>query len=159
MTAAKTIDPKRIDRVLARHPQGKPTALVNLLHDLQAEFRYLPELAMEKAASYLNVPNGQLFRVATFYESFHLKPRGKHIATVCTGTACHVRGAPKLTDHISREFEIPVGGTTKNMELTLETVNCVGACALGPLLILDGEYHGNMSPAKLDRTLKTIKRG
>jgi len=158
MTAAPVPDIKSIDRVLARHPRSDTAALVNILHDLQAEFGFLPEKVLRRAATYIGVPQVQLFRVATFYEGFHLKPRGKHICTVCMGTACHVRGAPKLIDHIERQFKVSVGNTTEDMHLTLESVNCVGACALGPLVMIDGDYHGNMSASKLDKILKPLKR-
>ena len=150
---ASPIDPKRIDLVLSRHPQGAQGSLVNVLHDLQAEFRYLPKEALAKAAEHLDVPAAHLYGVATFYESFHLKPRGDHVCTVCMGTACHVRGAPRLLEQAERDLEIPSGQTTKDMQFTLEHVNCVGACALGPLVIIDGKYHGNMSPDRLSRVL------
>jgi NADH-quinone oxidoreductase subunit E len=157
MTSASPVDTKRVKRILERHPQGDASALVNVMHDLQAEFRYLPQEALLLAAEHLDVPEVQTFRVATFYEGFHLKPRGEHVCTVCMGTACHVRGAPRIVDQLERDFDVRAGGTTKDMQLTLEMVNCVGACALGPLLILDGEYHGNMTAAKLDRVFKPLK--
>ncbi|MBW1871587.1 MAG: NAD(P)H-dependent oxidoreductase subunit E [Deltaproteobacteria bacterium] len=158
MTAAPATDIKSIDKILARHPRSETAALVNILHDLQAEFGFLAEKVLRRAAVYIGVPQVQLFRVVTFYEGFHLKPRGKHICTVCVGTACHVRGASKLVDHIERQFKVRVGNTTNDMQLTLESVNCVGACALGPLVMIDGSYHGNMSASKLDKILKPLKR-
>ncbi|MBW1807624.1 MAG: NAD(P)H-dependent oxidoreductase subunit E [Deltaproteobacteria bacterium] len=158
MTAAPATDIKSIDKILARHPRSETAALVNILHDLQAEFGFLAEKVLRRAAVYIGVPQVQLFRVVTFYEGFHLKPRGKHICTVCVGTACHVRGASKLVDHIERQFKVSVGNTTNDMQLTLESVNCVGACALGPLVMIDGSYHGNMSASKLDKILKPLKR-
>ena len=130
--------------------------LVNVLHDLQAEFRYLPEEALRMAAEHLGVPAARIFGVATFYEGFHLKPRGEHICTVCMGTACHVRGSPRLLDQLERDFGVKAGQTTGDLKVTLETVNCVGACALGPLVIVDGEYHGNMSTAKLGKLVGAV---
>jgi NADH-quinone oxidoreductase subunit E len=94
--------------------------------------------------------------MATFFRAFSLKPRGKHICTVCLGTACHVRGAPKLVEKLERDLQVQAGETTADMNITLETVNCVGACALGPLVILDGEYHGNISSAKLDKVMAKV---
>lgn len=150
-------DSKQVQQVLARHPK-QARSMVNLLHDLQSEFRYLPEDALTQAAQHLNVPQAQLFGVATFYEGFHLKPRGEHICTVCMGTACHVRGAPRLVEQAERDLAIKVGNTTGDLQFTLEQVNCVGACALGPLVIVDGKYQGNMSPDKLSRSIKKMKK-
>jgi NADH-quinone oxidoreductase subunit E len=93
--------------------------------------------------------------VATFYRSLSLKPRGKHIGTVCVGTACHVRGGQRIVDEISREFGIGPGETTQDLNFTLETVNCLGCCAIGPILVLDGEYHGQMTP---QRSLALLRR-
>ncbi len=148
--AAISIDPGKIADLLARHPR-EPSSLVNVLHDLEGEFRYLPEEALRQTALHLNLSCSQVFGVATFFEGFHLKPRGKHICTVCMGTACHVRGAPRLLEELERELEVKSGGTTADLLVTLQEVNCVGACALGPLIIVDGEYHGNMTPSKLTR--------
>ncbi|MBN2496752.1 MAG: NAD(P)H-dependent oxidoreductase subunit E [Deltaproteobacteria bacterium] len=158
--SAPPVDIGRVDRVLARHPAGVQGELINVLHDLQAELRYLPRQALERAASHLGVPEAHLFGVATFYEGFHLEPRGEHICTVCMGTACHVRGAPRLVEQAERDLGIRAGQTTPDMRLTLETVNCVGACALGPLVIFDGKYHGNMTPDRLGRLIgKLAKKG
>jgi NADH-quinone oxidoreductase subunit E len=148
---------KQIKRVLARHEEGEAGALVNVLHELQSEFRYLPEEALRLTAEHLGVSEAHVFGVATFYEGFHLQPRGEHICTVCMGTACHVRGAPKLLDRLERDFGTLAGGTTADMKVTLETVNCVGACALGPLVIVDGEYNGNMTTARVEKLAKKIK--
>ena len=144
-----SIEPgSKVDELLSRHPR-EPSALVNVLHDLEGEFRYLPEEALRKTAAHLLLSCSQVFGVATFFEGFHLKPRGKHICTVCMGTACHVRGAPRLLDELERELKVKSGGTTEDRMVTLQEVNCVGACALGPLIIVDLEYHGNMTPDKL----------
>jgi NADH-quinone oxidoreductase subunit E len=135
-----------------------PAALLAILQDIQDQENYLPKEDIKKVAQELNVSLARVYSLATFFSSFSLEPRGKHICTVCMGTACHVRGAPKLVDHVKRQFDVPQSGTTSDMNLTLETVNCVGACALGPLVILDREYHGNMTSAKLDRVLKPLKQ-
>jgi NADH-quinone oxidoreductase subunit E len=158
MSAAPTIAPERIEQVLARHPAGQAGALVNVLHDLQAEFRYLPQPALEQAAGHLGIPQAQLFGVATFYEGFHLKPRGEHIVTVCMGTACHVRGAPRLLEQAERDLKIRTGQTTSDLQFTLEQVNCVGACALGPLAIVDTAYQGSMTPDKLGKLLRKLQQ-
>jgi NADH-quinone oxidoreductase subunit E len=152
---------KRAKDVLKKHPAGEASALVNVLHDIQGEFRYLPEEALQLAAEHLKISPAQVFGVASFFEGFHLKPRGEHICTVCMGTACHVRGAPRLLEQAERDLEIAPGQTTKDMQFTLEEVNCVGACALGPLVIIDGEYNGNMTPHRLTKLVdkKRKKKG
>ena len=156
MTAPQ-IDSTTIDTVLARHPAGDRSALVDVLHDLQSALRYLPPEALKAAAKHLAVPESALYEVATFYTGFHLKPRGEHVCTVCMGTACHVRGAPRLLDQLVRDLGVASGGTTADMSFTLEEVNCVGACALGPLVILDGEYQGTMSSAKLTKLIAPLR--
>jgi NADH-quinone oxidoreductase subunit E len=158
MSAAPSIDPKRIQRVLARYPEGDASLLVNLLHDLQAELRYLPEMALRAASDHLGIPEARVFGVATFYEGFHMEPRGEHVCTVCMGTACHVRGAPRLLEEAERDLGIRSGKTTKDLEFTLEHVNCVGACALGPLVIIDDQYHGHMTPDRLSRKIRKLRK-
>ena len=96
--------------------------------------------------------------MATFYESFHLEPRGEHICTVCMGTACHVRGAPRLLEQLERDLDIASGQTTPDLKFSIEEVNCVGACALGPLVIIDGEYHGNMTSGSLQKVVKKMRK-
>jgi NADH-quinone oxidoreductase subunit E len=149
---------KQAKDVLKKHPAGEPSALVNVLHDIQGEFRYLPEEALRLAAEHLEISAAQVFGVASFFEGFHLKPRGEHICTVCMGTACHVRGAPRLLEQAERDLKIASGQTTADMQFTLEEVNCVGACALGPLVIIDGEYNGNMTPHRLTKLVDKIKK-
>jgi NADH-quinone oxidoreductase subunit E len=149
---------KKAKDVLKKHAAGEPSALVNVLHDIQGEFRYLPEEALQLAAEHLKVSPAQVFGVASFFEGFHLKPRGEHICTVCMGTACHVRGAPRLLEQAERDLKIASGQTTADMQFTLEEVNCVGACALGPLVIVDGEYNGNMTPHRLTKLIEKKRK-
>jgi len=141
----------RVAAVLARYPARDPGDLVNILHDMQAELRYLPEPAMQATATYLRLPSAQVYGVASFYHGFHTEPRGEHTCTVCTGTACHVRGAPRLLEQLERDTGVAAGGTTPDLSLTVEEVSCVGACALGPLVIVDDEYHGHMTGDRLSR--------
>jgi NADH-quinone oxidoreductase subunit E len=105
-------------------------------------------------ARQLVIPASQIFHISTFYKAFSLKPKGKHICNVCLGTACHVRGAPLVLEELERKLRIKTGGTTEDGEFSLDTVNCLGACALGPLVTVDGEYFGNMSTAKVNRVLR-----
>jgi NADH-quinone oxidoreductase subunit E len=149
------MDPKTIDKIVERY-EAKPAALLAILQDIQSQENWLPREALERVAQKLGVPVTRVYGMATFFRAFSLKPRGKHICTVCLGTACHVRGAPKLVEKLERDLNVKAGETTADMNVTLETVNCVGACALGPLVILDGEYHGNMASAKLDKVMKNV---
>lgn len=154
--SAPAVDPARVEAVLANYPKGEPGSLVNVLHDLQSELRYLPEDALRMAASHLGLSAAQVFGVATFYEGFHTHPRGEHTCTVCMGTACHVRGARRLLEQLERDTGVPAGGTTPDLSLTIEEVNCVGACALGPLVLIDGDYHGHMTAEHLTRLVADL---
>jgi NADH-quinone oxidoreductase subunit E len=156
-TVEPAVDLAAVERILAAHPKER-RVLIMILQDVQQEYRYLPRAALERVAEALEVPRAQVFQLATFYRAFSLKPRGKHICTVCLGTACHVRGAPRLVEHIERKSGIKASETTPDLLLTLETVNCVGACALGPLVIVDGEYHGNMTLSGVEKLLKGLKQ-
>jgi len=133
-------------------------ALLAILQDVQAEANHLPREAMDRIAARLGVPLSRIYSMATFFETFHLEPRGRHICTVCMGTACHVRGAKRLVEQLERDLEISSGQTTADMQFTIEEVNCVGACALGPLVIVDGEYHGNMTSDRLSKVVKAVRK-
>jgi len=133
--------------------------LVPILQDIQSRCNYLPQDLLLELAEELAIPHSLVFSVATFYKAFSLTPRGKHIVSVCLGTACHVRGAPKVLDALERTLQIKPGTTGEDGAFTLETVNCVGACALGPIVVADGEYHGQMTLAKTDKIVTTLKAG
>jgi len=143
----------QVDSVLARY-QRDPGMLVAILQDVQAEHNYLPREALERVSEGLSVPLSQVYSVATFFKALSLEPRGRHLINVCLGTACHVRGAVKVLEAMERELAIKSGETTKDFAFTLETVNCVGACALGPVVIVDGEYHGQMNTEKVKGVLE-----
>jgi NADH:ubiquinone oxidoreductase subunit E len=128
--------------------------LIPVLQDINGKYNYLPELALKYISEKLEIPISQVYHVATFYKSFSLKPRGKHIIKVCLGTACHVRGTEKVVDELKRVLNVEPGETTEDGEYTLETVNCLGACALGPVMVLDDQYHGQMSSSKVKKILK-----
>jgi NADH-quinone oxidoreductase subunit E len=142
-----------LEAILARYDFDR-SHLIGILQDVQAKERYLPREALEYIAQRLKVPETEVYRLATFFTAFSLKPRGRHTCQVCMGTACHVRGAERLLETIKRELKVESGETTEDMRFTLETVNCLGACALGPIVVVDGEYHGQMSSSKLPRILK-----
>jgi NADH-quinone oxidoreductase subunit E len=136
----------------------KDGSLINALEEIQERFRYLPPEALILASERLGVPLSQAYSVATFYNAFSLKPKGKHCLNVCMGTACHVRGSVQVLERLESKLGIKSGGTTRDHLFTLETVNCLGACALGPILVTDGEYSGQMNPQKTDQLLKSILR-
>ena len=133
-------------------------SVIPILEEIQNRFRYLPPEALILASEYLDVPLSQAYAVATFYHAFSLKPKGKHCLNICMGTACHVRGSPQLLNRIETKLGIRAGGTTRDKLFTLETVNCLGACALGPIVVIDGEYSGHMTPQKSDALLRRIIR-
>ena len=133
---------------------GNHDSVISILQDIQSEYHYLPEHALRAVASQLGLPLIQICGVATFFKAFSLKPRGEHTVTVCLGTACHVRGAPAVLGEVIRQLGIEPGNTTEDMRFTLETVNCLGACALGPIMVIDGRYHGQMGPGKAKKILK-----
>ena len=143
-----------VNGVLTRY-RNDPALLISILQDIQAAYNYLPRESMERIAAGLKIPLTQVYSVATFFKAFSLKPRGRNLIHVCLGTACHVRGAARLRDKIQRVLNIEPGGTTPDFRFTLETVNCVGACALGPVVKINGKYHGQMTPHKVDALLKS----
>ena len=144
---------------IVREYGGTSDSLISILQDIQSEYHYLPEDALKVVANQLDLPLIQVYGVATFFKAFSLKPRGEHMVNICLGTACHVRGAQLVLDEVKRQLGIEPGETTENMQFTLGTVNCLGACALGPIMVVDGKYSGEMRPAKVKTTLrKYMKR-
>lgn len=141
-----------IQAIVAKY-NGDAGQLVSILQDVQAEYRYLPKEALEDVSRVLGVPVSQVYSVATFFRAFSLKPRGRHIVKVCLGTACHVRGAARVVEKMELDLGIKREETTEDARYTLETVNCVGCCALGPMVIVDDEYHGQMASDKVSPLL------
>ena len=138
-----------IDSYVSRKEQ-----LISLLQDVQAEFNYIPQDIIVKISQKLDIPLSQVFSVATFFQAFSLKPRGRHTVTICLGTACHVKGGQRLVDKMKRDFHIEPGETTDDERFTLETANCLGCCALGPVVVVDGKYESQVNQEKLDKILK-----
>jgi len=147
------MDNAKIDSILSRH-KGDASSLIQVLLEIQRENRWLPGEALERVSEKLQVPLNRIQHIVTFYKAFSLVPKGRHEINVCTGTACHVRGAPRLLDSIQDATGIGPGETDMDLKFSLETVNCVGCCALGPVIVIDGEYHGKMAPAQTDNILK-----
>jgi len=150
-------DYEKVKAIVDRYG-GKHDSVIAILQDVQAEYHYLPEHTLRAVASQLGLPLIQLCSVATFFKAFSLKPRGEHTVRVCLGTACHVRGAPAVLDEAKRQLDIEPDNTTDDMRFTLETVNCLGACALGPIVVVDDEYHGQVSPRKVKKVLSKYKK-
>ncbi len=145
-------------RAIVNKYHGRHDSLVSMLQDVQAEYHYLPGEAIKLVADLIGLPLIQVYGVSTFFKAFSLEPRGKHTCTVCLGTACHVRGAPAVLDQLERKLGIKAKQTTPNMEFTLDTVNCLGACALGPIVVVDEKYHGLVKPGKVAEILSGAKK-
>ncbi|MFC1994516.1 NADH-quinone oxidoreductase subunit NuoE [Chloroflexota bacterium] len=144
---------RKIDQVIETYSNGQQN-LIHVLQDINSEFGYLPEEGLRHVSRRMGIPLSEVYGMATFFKSFRLKPRGRHLVTVCMGTACHVRGAPRIAEKMERELCIHHGETTEDLRFTLETVNCVGACALGPMVIVDGNYNGQTSTNQVEALLK-----
>ena len=129
-------------------------ALISILQNIQEEYNYLPQEALKIVSKTLGVPLIDIIAVATFYRAFSLEPRGKHLITVCLGTACHVRGGPKILEEFERKLNIEAGETSKDGQFSLETVACLGCCAIGPVVVVDGSYHAQITIRKVDSILK-----
>ncbi len=136
---------------------GQPKYLVEVLQDVQQSQGYIPQDVMCAVSERLSVPLIEVYRVANFYKAFSLRPRGKHVITVCMGTACHVRGAHRMLDEVAGQLGIDAGETTEDQLFTVESVNCLGACALGPVVVLDGVYHDHMTPGKLRKLIQSVR--
>ena len=147
----------QIDNVIQKY-EGKKEALIPILQDVQAEYNWLPPEAITEVSKKLNIPLIDVYGVATFFKQFSLKPRGKYIVTVCLGTACHVRGGPRIGDEVGKVLNVQAGETTKDKKFTFETVNCLGCCAIGPIMVVNGEYFGGMTTVKVKQILGKSKK-
>jgi NADH-quinone oxidoreductase subunit E len=142
----------KVDQIIDRYA-GEEGVLIQVLLDVQREFNWIPKDAIKCVSERLQVPMSQIYRVASFYKAMSLTPIGRHLVQVCLGTACHVRGGPKVLDKTEQILDIKPGETTKDMKFTLQRVNCLGCCALGPVMVVDGEYHGKLPVAKVEEIL------
>ena len=144
------MDPETLDRLdqLIDESGLEESDLIGALQDIQRELDYVPEEAMRLVAEKIDVPLSQVYSIATFYKAFSLVPRGRHLINVCTGTACHVKGASRIVYRLERELGINAGETTSDMKFTLETVRCVGCCGLAPVVMVGDVFYGRMTPAK-----------
>ena len=146
----------KIDQIIDKH-QCEAGSLIQILLDIQSENHWLPREALDRVSEKLHVPMSKIQHITTFYKSFSLVPKGRHEVHVCMGTACHVRGAQRVLDTVQDQIGIKPGETDVELKFSLETVNCIGCCALGPVMVVDGEYHGNITPAQIEETLKNYE--
>jgi len=151
------MDLKSVDLIVDKH-QEKRTALISILHDVQDRYKYLPEEALKMVASRLRMDINEIYGVATFYKSFSLIPKGKHSVTLCLGTACHVRGGPKILRELKTLLNIEPGQTTPDKQFSFNVVNCLGVCAIGPVMFVDGKFYGEMNSLKAKRVIEKINK-
>ena len=150
------MDIDRIDRILENH-HGEASYLIQVLLDIQGENNWLPKEVLERVSEKLNVPLTRIQHIATFYKAFSLVPKGRHGIHICMGTACHVRGAARVLDAVQDQIGIKPGETDLDLKFSLETVNCLGCCALGPVMEIDGKTHGKMAPGQTADVLKNYE--
>ena len=147
------VDQEWLDSILD-HFGRDPGQVIAILHRVQDRHRYLPEGDLRYLADRLSIPDSQLFHISTFYGAFSLKPKGEHLCSVCMGTACHVKGAPRIAARLERELGINMGETTSDREFTLESVRCVGCCGLAPVVMVGDRFYGKLTPEKAARLVE-----
>jgi len=150
------MDIDRIDQIVDKH-QGQASSLIQVLLEIQSENHWLPKDALERVSQKLDVPLSRIQHIVTFYKAFSLVPKGRHEVHICMGTACHVRGATRVLDTVQDLTGIKPGETDLDLKFSLETVNCIGCCALGPVMEIDGKTHGKMVPGKAGDVLKNYE--
>ena len=159
MDSAKTapVDTKLLDDILASVQNPQTSDLIPILQKIQAAYGYLPPEVLTQMSDRTGIAASQIYGVATFYEQFYLEPRGKHTIKCCRGTACHVKGGPEITDAIHRCLNIAPGETSQDMKFTFETVACLGTCFLAPVIMIDDDYYGHLTPDKIQKILENYK--
>ncbi|MBE0461213.1 MAG: NADH-quinone oxidoreductase subunit NuoE [Candidatus Aminicenantes bacterium] len=146
-----------MDIILKRYKTERKE-LIHILHEVQKEYGYIPVESVSAISKYLRISESEIFGILTFYKAFTLEPRGKHHITICMGTACHIRGAPKILEEVQRQLGIDAGETTPDRMFSLETVNCLGCCAIGPVAVIDGNYYSNITTKKINSIIKEYKK-
>lgn len=146
----------QLEKILSLY-QGKRQEVIPLLQEVQEQLGYLPEEVMVKIAKFCKVPTSSIFGIASFYAQFRFKPQGRKRITICRGTACHVSGASQILDEIERQLGIKEGETTSDMEYSLETVACIGCCALAPCAVIDDNVHANLTAGKIPGILNEVR--
>lgn len=143
-----------LDRIIHEEFGGRRESMIMMMQAMQRRYRYLPESALQYLGQALGVPLTKIYEVATFYASFSLVPKGKHLIHVCTGTACHLKGSGSMVRHIASKLGVEPGGTTPDMKFTLETVNCLGACAVSPVVVMDEKYYPQATVSTLNEFIE-----
>jgi NADH-quinone oxidoreductase subunit E len=147
------MDQQKFDQIIEKHG-ARPGALIEILLDLQEEFRYLPPEALERLTEKMKIPLSQSYHLATFFKAFSLNPKGKYCLSVCLGTACHVAGGVKIIEQLERDLDINRGGTTADMNFSLDEVHCLGCCGLAPVVTVNDDVHGKLTLSKTSAMLK-----
>lgn len=155
MAETMTVQEKLIETIVSRY-DGEVGMLIPMMQDLQAESGYLPVDQLRRLAARLDTPVSRLYAVATFYASFRLAPKGQHEVTLCVGTVCYLKGAGRISERIQEEFQVEAGGTTPDGLFTFQAVNCVGACAVAPVMIVDGKFHNGLTPESAADILRSL---
>jgi len=150
------MDNDRIDQIIDKH-QAEPSSLIQVMLEIQSENNWLPKATLDRVSERLDVPLARILHIATFYKAFSLVPKGRHGVHICVGTACHVRGASRILDTVEGQIGIKPGETDLDLKFSLEVVNCLGCCALGPVLEIDGKTHGKMTPGEAVEVLKNYE--
>lgn len=151
-----TVGFDKVDKILDKYG-GRKGILIQVLLDIQSEFNWIPLEAMEGITKRFKIPISEIYRVASFYKAMSLTPRGRHLVRVCLGTACHVRGGPRIMDRARELLGIEAEVTTSDMKFTLERVNCLGCCAMGPMMVVDDDYRGHLSASDVEKVLESYK--
>ncbi len=150
------VDIRKVDEIIGRYARSEESLLA-ILQDFQREFHYVPEEGMHRLSEALVVPESKIYAMGTFYKALSLEPRGRHTVKVCTGTACHLKGAGQIIETIERELGVKRNCTTEDQRFTIESVNCVGACAMAPVVVVDDDYFGHVRPSKVMDMLNKYK--
>jgi NADH-quinone oxidoreductase subunit E len=150
------VDQQAVCEIIERHGYQE-ASLIGILQDIQAKMNYLPRKALVQVGKSLDIPLTNIYEVATFYKAFSLEPKGRHTIQVCLGTACHVRGGARILNYLENQLDVKSAGTTKDLAFTLESVNCLGACALGPMMVIDKKYYGKISTTKIESILEKYR--
>jgi NADH-quinone oxidoreductase E subunit len=156
-TPAQELDFSKLNPIFEKYKLVVNGALIPVLQEAQEAYGYLPEPVLDEIAVHLDIPISQIYGVVTFYAQFHLEPRGKHVVRTCQGTACHVRNARRILDSLQNTLGISPGGTTKDLQFTLETVACIGACSLAPVMMVDHDTHGRLKPDLVPKILDNYR--
>jgi len=147
---------EKIERVLT-DSRTQQKDLIHILHKIQSEFGYIPPESIEAISDHLRISQSEIYGVITFYNAFSLTPKGEFIITVCMGTACHVRGGPQIVDEMKRKLDVDLGETTPDEKFTLETVNCLGCCAIGPVVVVNQKYYSHITLNKIDSIIREYR--